>query len=87
MMDSADPLAGWPLEQVMKKAALAKNDVYGSLFRYLRDILLQFCHGINSRSTHFRLFQVNAAALPGVLETSATGQRLFDRIEVRRLDP
>ncbi|KAI4222628.1 MAG: hypothetical protein L6R40_008569 [Gallowayella cf. fulva] len=30
MMDSADPLEGWPMDEIIQKAPLAKNDLYGN---------------------------------------------------------
>ena len=82
MKDSADPIQGWQIEEVIEKVTLAKNDIYGSLFIYLQDILLQFCRCIHSHKVHFRLFQVDAVLLPKMLELPEVGQCSFDKIEV-----
>lgn len=84
-MDSADPLEGWPIDEIIQKAPLAKNDLYGSLFFYLQDVLWQFCHRINRLKVGIQLSQVDALKLPGIIEQYKTGQRSFDRIEVRYL--
>jgi len=80
MTDSADPLQGWPIHEVFKKAPVAKNDVYGSLFFYLQDILQKFCHNFRRIKCSAKLFHANARELPRIGEL---GQHSFDRIEVR----
>ena len=83
MLDSADPLEGWPIDEIIQKAPPAKNDIYGSLFFYLQDLLGRFCHHIGRLKVSIQLFQVDARKLPGIIEQYETGQRSFDRIEVR----
>jgi hypothetical protein len=82
-MDSADPLEGWPVKEVIQKAPLAKSDIYGSLFIYLRDILLKFCHQVERLKICFQLFQVDAQDLPGIMRERGIDKYYFDRIEVR----
>lgn len=84
MMDSADPLEGWTIKDVVRLAPLAKNDIYGSLFNYLREILLQFCNQVSRLKVHFHLFQVDALDLPGIMRQRGMGRSYFDRIEVCR---
>ena len=83
MLDSADPLEGWPIDQVFHKAPLAKNDVYGSLYFYLQDVLWRFCHQISRLKLSIQLSQVDALRLPSIIEQYKMGQSSFDRIEVR----
>lgn len=77
MMDSADPLAGWSLSDVISKGSLAKHDIYGSLFFYLQEILLHFCHQLQTLEIHFHLYHADAIELPRIINTGG-----FDRIEV-----
>lgn len=85
MLDSADSMEGWPIDEVVKKAPTAKNDLYGSLYFYLQDTLWQFCRQIGHLKVSFQLSQVDALKLPGILEQHQTGHCSFDRIEVRFL--
>ncbi|KAJ5047251.1 uncharacterized protein L3040_003090 [Drepanopeziza brunnea f. sp. 'multigermtubi'] len=85
MMDSADPLGGWNIKDVMRLAPLAKNDIYGSLFNYLQDLLLQFCNQVSRLPVHFQLFQVDALDLPGILRQRGMDCPYFDRIEVSNI--
>ena len=82
-MDSADPLEGWPIDEIIQKALLAKNDLYWSLFFYLQDVLWQFCHQIGRLKVNIQLSQVDALKLPGIVEQYKMGQCSFDRIDVR----
>ena len=84
MLDCADPLQGWPIDEVIQKAPLAKNDMYGSLFFYLQDILRRFCHQISRLKLSVQIYQVDALNLPTrIVEQYKMGQNSFDRIEVR----
>lgn len=85
MYDSADPLAGWPLDEVMSKAPPAKNDIYGSLFFYLQDLLLHYCQRLREINVNFHLFCLDVVELPGALKKDGVKPYLFDRIEVRYL--
>lgn len=82
MMDSADPLKGWPIDEVIKRTPFAKNDIYGGLYLYLQDILLEFCNKIKRFKVCFQLSQVDALDLPGVMKQYGMGRNYFDRIEV-----
>jgi hypothetical protein len=83
MLDSADPLEGWPIDEIIQKAPPAKNDIYGSLFFYLQDILGRFCQQIGRLKSSIQRFQVDARKLPSIVEHGEMGQCSFDRIEVR----
>ncbi|EAS27817.3 uncharacterized protein CIMG_09021 [Coccidioides immitis RS] len=78
--DVADPLEGWCLEDILVKTPLAKNDLYGALFFYLRDIIFKFCRRVSAMECHIDLFQVRAAYLPAM-----AGGPIFDRIELSNL--
>lgn len=82
MLDSADPLQGWPMDEIILNAPLAKDDLYGSLFFYLQDVLWRFCDQISKLKVGFQLFQVDALRLPSLVKQYGIGQRSFDRIEV-----
>ena len=82
MLDSADPLEGWPIEEIIQKAPAAKNDIYGSLFFYLQDVLGLFCHRIGRLKVSIQLFQVDARQLPSIVGREGMNQCSFDRIEV-----
>ena len=85
MLDSADPLEGWPIEEIIQKAPPAKNDIYGSLVFYLQDLLGLFCHRISRFKLSIQLFQVDARKLPSIVEREGMKKCSFDRIEVRDL--
>ena len=82
MLDSADPLEGWPIEEIIEKAPPAKNDIYGSLFFYLQDVLGLFCRRLGKLKVSIQLFQVDARKLPSIIQRDESDQCLFDRIEV-----
>lgn len=82
MMDSADPLEGRPIDEIIQKAPLAKNDLYGSLFFYIQDVLWRFCHQIGRLKVSLQLYQVDALKLPGIVEQYRGSRCSFDRIEV-----
>ncbi|KAL9041133.1 MAG: hypothetical protein Q9214_004213 [Letrouitia sp. 1 TL-2023] len=85
MLDSADPLEGWPINEVLKKAPTAKNDLYGSLYFYLQDTLWQFCRQTGHLKVSIQLSQVDALRLPGILEQHIIGHCSFDRIELSNI--
>ena len=82
MMDSANPLEGWPIKVLLQNALQAKNDIYGTLFNYLRTSLLEFCRRLEQLKICFHLFQVDALELPNLMKQSGMGKHYFDRIEV-----
>ncbi|OJD34037.1 mynd finger family protein [Diplodia corticola] len=82
MMDSADPLAGWPLDEVLRKTGVAKNDIYGGLFFYLIEVFVDFCERILTRKIDFVLLNVDAVDLPETLAKDMSLPQSFDRIEV-----
>ncbi|KAF7928559.1 uncharacterized protein EAE98_005615 [Botrytis deweyae] len=85
MMDSADPLEGWPLAEHLSKPSPARNDIYGSLYFYLQDQLQSFCKRIENLKIRFQLFELDAVDLPGIMKERGIGKVYFDRIEVSNI--
>ena len=83
MTDSADPLEGWSIKEVMKKTPLAKKDIYGGLFLSVQGVLLEFCRRIENLKICFHLFQAEAMELPNIIKLCGMNEHYFDRIEVR----
>lgn len=78
MKDSANPLDGWPLNEVLNTTSgAATADTYGKLFFYLSDLLFSFLNRVSSSSISFRLLHLDASFLPGSLDTDS-----FCRIDV-----
>ncbi|KAH0421179.1 hypothetical protein CcaCcLH18_13597 [Colletotrichum camelliae] len=81
MYDNADPLNGWSAKDVQEtQIGPATADIYGKLFTSLRTVLQAFLRRLSSSQTSFRLFHMDASALPKFLENST-----FSRIEVSNI--
>ncbi|GFF81194.1 hypothetical protein IFM60648_05945 [Aspergillus lentulus] len=81
MNDNADPLHGWPLDEVAATSTgPATADIYGKLFFYIRRMLRSFLGRLPSLKLSFKLFQLDAACLPDHLENDS-----FSRIEVSNI--
>ncbi|GFG26617.1 monoterpene epsilon-lactone hydrolase [Aspergillus udagawae] len=81
MNDNADPLHGWPLDEVVTTSTVpATADIYGKLFFYIRGMLGSFLGRLPSLKLSFQLFQLDAACLPDHLENNS-----FSRIEVSNI--
>ncbi|KAI8274115.1 hypothetical protein K4K60_010030 [Colletotrichum sp. SAR11_57] len=81
MYDNADPLNRWSAKDVQEtQTGPATADIYGKLFISLRAVLRAFLRRLSSSQTSFRLFHMDASALPGFLENST-----FSRIEVSNI--
>ncbi|KAL1982084.1 hypothetical protein VTN96DRAFT_1797 [Rasamsonia emersonii] len=85
MKDSADPLDGWRIQEVMSKAPLAEKDLYGSLFLFLRDLFSKYCARLATISVSFQLFHLDATTLPASLKSDGISPTSFDRIEVSNI--
>ncbi|KAF4626516.1 hypothetical protein G7Y89_g11646 [Cudoniella acicularis] len=90
MGDGSDPLSGWTLGDVLPRAPLgntAHKDVYGRLFMFLQDVIMQFCHRIKDLNLRLTLLHLDARELPGILKGSGVGlgSNSFDRIEVSNI--
>jgi hypothetical protein len=79
LMDSADPLDGWLHADYMPYTPIAKADVYGGLFYFLRDIFSKFSNRVRNTSILFQLYSMDAEELPEYLPQDG---KAFDRIEV-----
>lgn len=80
-MDKADPLSGWPLKSFLGyDAGPAKNDEYGKLHYFLKQLFMDFHARLRSVPVTFELLHGDARHLPSVL----VGQH-FDRIDVSLL--
>lgn len=78
MMDNADPLHGWSLEEVFSTTSgAATADTYGKLFYYLRGLLRSFLDRISEFKVSFKLLNLGAADLPDHLDDGS-----FSRIDV-----
>ncbi|KAJ5335809.1 uncharacterized protein N7506_005745 [Penicillium brevicompactum] len=80
MDDKADPLDGWPIREVAREQTLAKEDLYGKLYVYLRRVFQQFLDGLARIEIDIELFNVDAIQLPGILQGNK-----YARIEVSNI--
>jgi len=81
-MDSANPLDGWPIEEIMGRVP-TKNDLYCGMYHLVEDVFRRFCDGTALRPTCFQLLHVDAMELAGMLARLSKDQPLFfNRIEV-----
>ena len=79
MKDSADPLDGWSLPEILKQnAGPASNDVYGKLHRHLFELLRSFHRNLSARPSAFRFLHMDVSDLADHLRDEPG----FDRIEV-----
>jgi hypothetical protein len=85
MTDSADPLNGWHYSEYLPHAQAAKEDVYGALFFFVKQLLQRFCDRLRTNDILFRLYNVDASELPKYLTPRDKPENVFDRIEVRFL--
>ncbi|KAK5122415.1 hypothetical protein LTR85_003999 [Meristemomyces frigidus] len=81
MKDSADPLDGWALEDVLRvDTGPATNDVYGKLFYYLKELFSSFHGRLSALKVSFELSNHAAEELHNNLKTGA-----FARIEAANI--
>lgn len=79
MMDSANPLKGWDLAEILQThVGTAVNDLYGKLFVHVRSALVSFKRRLSRTGAHFELYNLNVVELPDVLAPNT-----FARIEVQ----
>lgn len=81
MPDSADPLHGWKLDEVLQEPHLAKADLYGLLYLHVRKYLGKFCERVCNLKLNVSFFCMDALDLPNRIE-ELDEERLYDRIEV-----
>ncbi|KAI0379388.1 hypothetical protein F5Y04DRAFT_290284 [Hypomontagnella monticulosa] len=81
MMDNADPRSGWSLDSYLKfDIGRAKNDQYGKLYYYLKQLFADFHRRLRSLPIEINIFHMDARNLEGYLD----GMR-FDRIDVNNI--
>ncbi|KAK4207107.1 hypothetical protein QBC37DRAFT_456544 [Rhypophila decipiens] len=74
--DKADPLDGWPVWEVLRHPSSAKEDRYGKLYAYLRDIFKTFLDRVATLDISFEMYYLDASNISdgahlGVGETLA----------------
>ncbi|KAH9842165.1 hypothetical protein Tdes44962_MAKER01543 [Teratosphaeria destructans] len=81
LMDSADPMSGWSLREVLKTGqGAATNDTYGKLYHYVKAELTGFCQRLASSPVTFELFNTQTEFL---CEHVSKGE--FARVEVANI--
>ena len=82
--DSADPMAGWPIKDVLGSSAkygTPDEDLYGLLYFYVREKLVAFCNRNANTKMQFHIYCADAAKLPSLIDKNLK----FDRIEVANI--
>ena len=83
MLDTADPLSGWGMAEVLQTdAGNAANDLYGKLYVHICSLLHTFRNRLTSVGATFELYNSNVRDLPRFLAPNT-----FARIEVCLLGP
>lgn len=81
-MDTADPLDGWPLSEVLSIHTGARDDVNGKLYQYVRSTLVAFHSRLRALEVKFQLYQGDVRqVVPQLMDASTR----YDRIEVRTI--
>lgn len=82
MKDSADPLEGWPLSEVLSVHTGLRDDVNGKLYQYIHSCLVEFHGRLQALEIKFRLYQGDVRqAVPQLMDTKTK----YDRIEVSNI--
>jgi len=77
MDDKADPLSGWPIWEVCRQPWPAKQDCYGKLHAYLREIFAKFIWSLSTVNLSFEMYCLDARELKDHLDRDR-----YNRIEV-----
>lgn len=83
MMDSADPLDGWQLAEILQGSYGAKDDLYGQFYMLVKNHLMRFCEKLSALEMDINLFQVDAEHLSSHIHEVRGSKTFYDRIEVR----
>ena len=81
--DSANPLCGWSIQQVLESGARAKvpeNDLFGAMFLHVREKLSQFVDKLDRLKISFHLYDKDAIKLARDLDVSS-----FLRVDVSNI--
>ncbi|PQE03580.1 MYND finger family protein [Rutstroemia sp. NJR-2017a BVV2] len=85
MMDSADPIEGWSVKEFTSVPRLARNDINGSLYYYLKGLIQSFCRRVKHLHIRFQFFELNVMDLPHTMAMRGISHHYFDRIEVSNI--
>ncbi|KAE8361677.1 hypothetical protein BDV27DRAFT_26211 [Aspergillus caelatus] len=85
MPDSADPLQGWTLAEVLHASYGAKHDLYGQLYVHIKRYLETFCKRLHTLKLNICLFKKDAMDLPDKLATLRGKETFYDRIELANI--
>ncbi|KNG89153.1 hypothetical protein ANOM_002986 [Aspergillus nomiae NRRL 13137] len=85
MPDSADPLQGWTLTEILRPSYGAKHDLYGQLYVSLKRNLHSFCERLHTLKLSICLFKQDAMDLPDKLATLRGRETFYDRIELANI--
>ncbi|KAJ5742608.1 uncharacterized protein N7511_011340 [Penicillium nucicola] len=80
MDDKADPLDGWPIREVAREQTMAKEDLYGKLYIYLRRVFRRFLDRLARIEINLELLNTDAIQLPETLQ-----ENKYARIEVSNI--
>ncbi|KAI0424356.1 hypothetical protein F5Y09DRAFT_353492 [Xylaria sp. FL1042] len=80
MSSFSDPLGGWNIKEVDENKLAPKNDIYGKLFYFVRDLVEKFIVRLKSIKIDIEVYDCDTE----VLKTKLTGQQ-FDRIHASNL--
>jgi hypothetical protein len=80
----ADPVTGWRDREVAEHAPIDKEDVYGSMFFYLRHTLQMFHQRLRKVKLKFHITWEEETKLPTILKSFGLENDLFYRIKVRQ---
>ena len=79
MVDNADPIDGWRLEDVESTSSgPATADIYGKLYYYVQGALRDFYNRLTSTHARLELTNLDVSRLPKYF-----GSSYFDRVVVR----
>jgi hypothetical protein len=77
MGDQANPLSGWPIWEVYSRPWPAKQDCYGKLHAYLREVFGKFVKSLTTVHVSFEMHCLDARELKEHLDCDR-----YTRIEV-----
>ncbi|KAI0838466.1 hypothetical protein F5Y06DRAFT_303779 [Hypoxylon sp. FL0890] len=81
LVEDADPTLEWPMKATLEfNIGPAKNDVYGKLYYYLRQLFVDFHRELRSRPIKFEHLQTDVRSLP-----NHVSEKRFDRIDASNL--
>ncbi|CEL00665.1 hypothetical protein ASPCAL00263 [Aspergillus calidoustus] len=82
MPDSADPLDGWKLAEILQSSYGATNDIHGQLYLHVLGFLREFCEKLPGLKLTISLLNMDAFDLPTNLGMFYGKERAYDRIDL-----